>query len=278
MIGRQDSANVIHSCVDEIGKYVRLGQREKHYLANNYILAEDDEMLVKVYENNPFKISERFSLKSKRVVWYDFWNINLYIVVPQPHFLRDSFFSSVYTLVAPGPQDGEVVFECDDKYRLTYCKFPKLDWEFYFDYSLSYLRAESGFYSGKPIYKTEYDYNLSGQIESVHKKYLLNSQEFEDLLGKPIYANELGYDKQSLTYHYSYENGNLKTVSKCYDIHVGYVSYKYVFDYSNKLRIISQYANKKRYLDDPDDFVKENTCAITYSINNTSVESFQIEL
>ena len=240
MAGRTNSAEAIHSCVDEIEKCCQIGFREKWHLEDGYCLTDHDKTLVKVYDHNQFRVSEKYDLEKKTIVWYDWFNAWQYKVITQPHIFRHSLFDEVYGGTIWGC-DAPVTLNRDSMERMTHFLCGKFSFDFQYDFS-QVIRSEKGFCNQTQLYEIRYKYlPNSDLLESVTTSYLLNDEELSKQFdGKVPESQKYWTRPYSTRWDYVYDSGRLIEIKRSYIYYNG-IDAKYTFDYYDNLRIMNTF-------------------------------------
>ncbi len=295
LISKVNSADTIHSCVDEFSKYVSLSARSKYYLKDNLIVNLDK--CCQVYDHNRFRIFREWDKKDSTVIWEDYWKIYPHIDIPVPHYFMDSPFIRLYRdhnfWGNVGKKTPDIIYNnqgrpvsihlTNDQLVFNNEIVPETDltFRFFYDTRGRHLTGEAVYYKDIPLNETIYEIGNSGLIRKVRQHCILEDAEDKDLPSQEdmiiitAMLKDL-YIGLSHTHTYHYTNGRVSSIVTSRDFdndrnRIDRVDGKYMFTYYDNLVIQSFFS--------VDDDTQEETLSPEHTVvsiynNGELVEDF----
>ena len=229
MTGRTNSADSIHTCVDELSRFAIITGREIFYLDDNTIILK--ELKTKVYDHDRWRWEVQ--LNQNDTLWWDAWRIfdTDYHIYPESHIFNYSPFAAEYRGLSysqlkqiPNPEIIEAA-----PHMLAGIQFKHYDKKIYFHYrGINVIEGETVIYKGTPTLKVNYMYGVDGNLlKTVKYTFLLSQEEIDKKYSK----NEAPLsNKQSYTDHYNYKDGNLIEITRTRDYYDDFLTMRMIFD------------------------------------------------
>lgn len=275
MVGRLNSSDSIHCCINELSDYIVLDRRVKYFLESNIVYLGDDSF-TELYDHSPRKRKASYLVKDSTLIWKDYLNVMRDIDYPEPYYRIVSPFWHMYVTTQNLDQDEMADISRNNLKKVSHINFFGGKYVSDFTYGRDgLLLRESLLYSGLPAIEVKYNYAGGKLLDSFHCAYLIGNEMIQSPQDSLILEHRYGLLSagSSYTCKLLYDNGQLSEIQRIIDD--GSVLYDtMVFEYFGNMRLITTLTrdiNSNR-------MIADNRKTVQYFVGGNIVEEFDISL